>query len=76
MSTALDPADWPPVPSPLSSLDPPLVSLCVAKTSTSWPLLRECRRIGVDMLAAHQARQGSRVEDGLAFQRCPVDGSR
>jgi flavin reductase (DIM6/NTAB) family NADH-FMN oxidoreductase RutF len=36
------------------SLDPPLVSLCVAHTSTTWPVLREVPRLGVNVLGAHQ----------------------
>jgi flavin reductase (DIM6/NTAB) family NADH-FMN oxidoreductase RutF len=34
------------------SLDPALVSVCVAKTSTTWPQLRDRARIGVSVLAA------------------------
>jgi flavin reductase (DIM6/NTAB) family NADH-FMN oxidoreductase RutF len=37
------------------SLDPPLVSVCVAHTSTTWPLLRDRARLGVSVLGAHQA---------------------
>ena len=32
------------------SLDPPLVSVCLAHTSTTWPLLRRSRRLGVSVL--------------------------
>jgi flavin reductase (DIM6/NTAB) family NADH-FMN oxidoreductase RutF len=38
------------------SLDPPLVSVCVAHSSTTWPLLRSASRIGVSVLAAEQER--------------------
>ena len=50
------------------SLDPPLVSVCVAHSSATWPLLRERTRLGVSVLGAHQesacrqlaAREGDR----------------
>jgi flavin reductase (DIM6/NTAB) family NADH-FMN oxidoreductase RutF len=35
------------------SLDPPLVSACVAKTSTTWQTLRSARWLGVSILAAN-----------------------
>ncbi|MDT4993235.1 MAG: hypothetical protein QOH97_3127 [Actinoplanes sp.] len=38
------------------SLDPPLVSLCVAHTSTTWPVLRAAPRLGVSILSAAQER--------------------
>jgi len=36
------------------SLEPPLVALCPAKTSTSWPKLRESGRFCINILAANQ----------------------
>jgi flavin reductase (DIM6/NTAB) family NADH-FMN oxidoreductase RutF len=36
------------------SLEPPLVSLCIAHTSTTWPLLQSVRRVGVSVLSADQ----------------------
>jgi flavin reductase (DIM6/NTAB) family NADH-FMN oxidoreductase RutF len=36
------------------SLDPPYVSFCPAKTSTSWPGLREVGQFCINILAAHQ----------------------
>lgn len=36
------------------SLDPPLVALCPAKTSTSWPRLRESGSFCINILAADQ----------------------
>jgi len=37
------------------SLDPPIVSVCVAHSSTTWPMLRTADRLGVSVLGAHQA---------------------
>jgi flavin reductase (DIM6/NTAB) family NADH-FMN oxidoreductase RutF len=33
-------------------MDPPLVSVCVANTSSTWPRLRAAERLGVSVLAA------------------------
>ncbi|MCO5998074.1 flavin reductase family protein [Actinoallomurus rhizosphaericola] len=38
-----------------ASLDPPLVSFFVSKTSTTWPRLRDARVFGGNVLAADQA---------------------
>lgn len=52
------------------SLDPPLVSVCVACTSTTWPVLKRASRFGISVLAAGQesiGRQlGSRATDRFA----------
>ena len=37
------------------SLDPPLVAFCVQHTSTTWPVLRDCRHIGVSVLGSGHA---------------------
>jgi flavin reductase (DIM6/NTAB) family NADH-FMN oxidoreductase RutF len=34
-----------------ASLDPPLVSVCIARTSTTWPVLRMAPRLGLSVLA-------------------------
>jgi flavin reductase (DIM6/NTAB) family NADH-FMN oxidoreductase RutF len=41
------------------SLDPPLVSVCVATTSQTWPRLRGAARIGVSVLS-HRQQEASR----------------
>ncbi|WP_405009860.1 flavin reductase family protein [Kitasatospora sp. NBC_01539] len=69
------------------SMDPPLVSVCIQHTSTTWPRLREQPRLGVSVLAEGQddvctrlaARTGDRFagtdwyssDDGSVF----VDGA-
>lgn len=37
------------------SLDPPLVSVCVANTSTTWPKLAGLERVGLSVLASYHA---------------------
>ena len=36
------------------SLDPPLIALCAAKASSSWPRIREVGTFSVSILAEHQ----------------------
>ena len=38
------------------SLDPPLVSVSIARTSKTWPDLRRAGRLGVTVLAAHHGQ--------------------
>ncbi len=38
------------------SLDPPLVSVCVAHSSSTWPVLGAAPRLGVSILSAEQER--------------------
>jgi flavin reductase (DIM6/NTAB) family NADH-FMN oxidoreductase RutF len=35
------------------SLDPPLILICPAKSSTTWPPIREARRFCVNVMAGH-----------------------
>ncbi|MFC4053129.1 flavin reductase family protein [Actinomadura syzygii] len=55
------------------SLDPPLVSVCVAHTSTTWPLLRALPRIGISVLASHQGHVGRRLGSREADRFAGVD---
>lgn len=43
------------------SLEPPLVSVCVAHSSTTWPVLRRAERLGLSVLGAHQERAGRQL---------------
>jgi len=43
------------------SLDPPMVSVCVAHSSTTWPTLRRATRLGVSVLGAHQEHVGRQL---------------
>jgi flavin reductase (DIM6/NTAB) family NADH-FMN oxidoreductase RutF len=62
------------------SLLPPLVSVCIANTSTTWPQLRKLAHIGVSVLSdAHDdacrrlaGKNGNRFE-GLAVKCTPDD---
>src|SRR4051794_36560141 len=40
---------------------PPMVSVCVAHLSTTWPVLRRATRLGVSVLGAHQEHVGRRL---------------
>ena len=42
------------------SLDPPLVSFCVARESTTWPLMRDAEYFAVNVLAGDQAAIATR----------------
>jgi flavin reductase (DIM6/NTAB) family NADH-FMN oxidoreductase RutF len=60
------------------SLEPPLVSVCIAHTSTTWPALRALPRIGISVLSDHQedvarrlgARGGERFT-GVTWRATP-----
>lgn len=58
------------------SLSPPLVSFCIAKESSTWPVLRRAPRLGVSVLADHHDRvcrqlagPSARRFEGLALHR-------
>ena len=60
------------------SLDPPLVSVCVAHTSSTWPRLRSATRIGVSVLSGDQEQAGRQLSAkgvdrfaGLAWRETP-----
>jgi 3-hydroxy-9,10-secoandrosta-1,3,5(10)-triene-9,17-dione monooxygenase reductase component len=63
------------------SLDPPLVSFCVAHTSTTWPRLRRAERFCVNILSASQrevshrlAARGGDKFAGLEWSESPGGG--
>jgi flavin reductase (DIM6/NTAB) family NADH-FMN oxidoreductase RutF len=43
------------------SLHPPLVSVCIAHSSTTWPVLSRAPRIGISVLSAAQLRHGRQL---------------
>jgi flavin reductase (DIM6/NTAB) family NADH-FMN oxidoreductase RutF len=51
------------------SLDPPLVSVCIGHSSTTWPALRTADRLGISVLGAHQERASRQLSsrDGKRF---------
>jgi flavin reductase (DIM6/NTAB) family NADH-FMN oxidoreductase RutF len=55
------------------SLDPPVVSVCTAHSSTTWPRLRRMPRVGISVLGAHQEdacrRLGGRGADRFVTLR-------
>jgi flavin reductase (DIM6/NTAB) family NADH-FMN oxidoreductase RutF len=63
------------------SLDPPIVSVCVAHTSTTWPVLRTAARLGISVLGAHQEGHGRALSErrgdrfGSLRWRATADGA-
>jgi flavin reductase (DIM6/NTAB) family NADH-FMN oxidoreductase RutF len=63
------------------SLVPPLVSVCMQDTSTTWPRLRRCARIGLSVLAEEHdavcralARKGADRFAGIDWTARPGGG--
>jgi len=56
------------------SLEPPLVSFSIARTSKTWPDLRRSRHVGVTVLADHQAAVCRQLagEPATRFNGIPV----
>ena len=55
------------------SLDPPLVSLCVAHTSTTWPALRNAGRLGISVLGDHQEQASRQLSSRTAGRFAGLD---
>lgn len=60
------------------SLNPPLVSVCMAVESRTWPTLRRARSLGVSILAQHheQVSRQMSAREGDRFGRLPWRVSR
>ncbi|MGN2639290.1 flavin reductase family protein [Nocardia takedensis] len=56
------------------SLDPPIVSFCVQRTSRTWPHLSRAARVGLSLLGAQQqvAARGLGAKDGDRFRDLTV----
>ena len=50
------------------SVEPPLVSVCIQKTSSTWPILRDRARLGLSVLGEHH--------DSACRQLASKDGDR
>jgi flavin reductase (DIM6/NTAB) family NADH-FMN oxidoreductase RutF len=55
------------------SLDPPLVSVCVAHTSTTWPALRNAGRLGISVLGDHQEQASRQLSSRAAGRFAGLD---
>lgn len=56
------------------SYEPPMISLAVLKSSTTWPVLRRTSRLGVSVLSQAQAAAGRQIasKSGDRFADVPV----
>jgi 3-hydroxy-9,10-secoandrosta-1,3,5(10)-triene-9,17-dione monooxygenase reductase component len=64
------------------SLEPPLVGFCVMTTSSTWPVIEQCGRFGISVLADGQTEICRRLAtkdpdkfSGLGWTPAPVTGS-
>jgi flavin reductase (DIM6/NTAB) family NADH-FMN oxidoreductase RutF len=55
------------------SLDPALVSVCIAHTSTTWPRLSAVERVGVSVLARHHEKVASALASNRPDRFSEVD---
>jgi flavin reductase (DIM6/NTAB) family NADH-FMN oxidoreductase RutF len=55
------------------SLDPPMVLVCVAHTSTTWPLLAEAERLGISILGAQQEKACRQLAEPIADRFSGLD---
>jgi flavin reductase (DIM6/NTAB) family NADH-FMN oxidoreductase RutF len=53
------------------SLDPPIVSVAIARTSRRWPRLRQAPRLGISVLGAHQEQASRQLAAGPGFAALP-----
>ena len=51
------------------SLEPPLVSICAAKSSSTWPRLRQLPRLGLSVLSADQGSHCRALASKLSDDR-------
>jgi flavin reductase (DIM6/NTAB) family NADH-FMN oxidoreductase RutF len=57
------------------SLAPPLVSVCIQRSSTTWPVLRQLPRLGVSVLAEGQSEICNRLADKTGDRFAGTDWS-
>lgn len=65
------------------SLDPPLVTFCVDKSSSTWPTLRSLGRFTANILSTEQlpvcralSRKGDEKFKGIAYEESPIGTPR